>query len=167
MFKFDDDRKKIAQRARKRPVAKAASREEFEKRLCQVADLLNVITLSLAIFRLVALNGPSLAPVASVGDMLNFPKPSLGWVREIAIPARQIADPFSAPGRACELDLATMTRHVGTLTVSGIRPDGIMLSWTGGQTAPETADCGEHAQVLIPEASYTRLITAETPVYVR
>jgi len=167
MFKFDDNRDKIVHYAHKKPAAKAASREEFEKRLCQVADLLNLITLSIAIFRLVVLTAPSLTSVASVGDMSNFPKPSLGWIQKIAVPARQIAGPFSAPGQACELDLATMTRHDGTLTVSGIRPEGIMLIWTGGQTAPGNADCGSHAQILIPEANYTRLITAETPAYVR
>ena len=167
MLKFDDHRDKIVRHARKKPAAKAASREKFEKRLCQATDLLNLITLSIAIFRLVVLTSPSLTSAASVGDISNFSKPSLGWIQKIVVPARQISGPFAGPGRACELDLATMTRHDGTLTVSGIRPDGIMLIWTGGQTAPGNADCGSHAQILIPEANYTRLITAETPAYVR
>jgi hypothetical protein len=50
----------------------------------------------------------------------------------------------------------------GTLTVTGLRRDGIMLSWAGGVTA-QLATCPAQGQLLVAADDYRALAQIEVP----
>jgi hypothetical protein len=113
-----------------------------------------------------------LSRVAQVGDRLALTASSVSITAATTmVPARFLSTPWASPGHDCVLDVSTMVRPGGTITVVALRPDGVMLSWAGGATALGTADCrgknhdkGPDQGYLVSDFNYQRLAMAVTQV---
>ncbi len=106
--------------------------------------------------------GGTLPPVAQPGDRIVFGALA-GRSPDIAIPAHLVAGIFAPPGAACVLDPAAMAAQPGALAVIAARPDGVMLSWAGGPTAPAPASCAANATFLVNDIDYIRLRDSQSP----
>jgi hypothetical protein len=164
MFMRGNGHHNSSRRSQKKALPKAISQKEFANRFLVIADNAFFFAFSAAVLRIIFLNILAASPLTYVGDMLDFhANSSAAWDQGIAVPARRVAGPWAAPGITCELDEPTMAKSGGELTVMAIRPDGIMLSWAGGPTAPGQADCTNGAQMLVTTSSYIKLSSAEAP----
>jgi hypothetical protein len=151
-------------------VARPTKAVDHLQKLDGVAPMLCCLLGLLLIARL--MSGSNVSSVAQVGDKLEFAVGSVSITAPTtAVPARFVAGPWSSPGRSCVLDVSTMMQPGGTLTVTSMRPDGVMLSWFGGATAAGAKNCqgaggnpGANAGYLVSDAEYERLAMAEKPV---
>jgi hypothetical protein len=146
-------------RRRRKPAAKAAPASPPALGRSAAPALIGLVA-TLLIARLVI----GIAAAATVGDRLQFgpataPRPPLHEI----IPARRLANPFAQPGAPCKLDINAMSLAGGALTVFAVRPDGVMLSWAGGATAPG-ADCSTpDQQILVATNDYESLLKTQMP----
>jgi hypothetical protein len=157
-------RHKPPRRPAQKPTAKAAPRplgEHFN--LGGAYGLLIGLFGVLAAARIIIALAAGASQIATVGDRLAVNPASVSPVAQaLAVPARQVADPWAPPGAACRLSLAAMQHPGGTLTVMAVRQDGVMLSWAGGATAPGQADCHAGATpLLVADADYSLLLAAQ------
>jgi hypothetical protein len=97
-------------------------------------------------------------PVAQVGDMLEFGNGHLSVTNaNTAITAHLVEEPLGVPGHVCTLDVSHMMRPGGVMTVTAVRPDDVMMLWSGKATAAGGADCGENSEILVTSNDYSRL----------
>lgn len=168
MFLFNNKRTKLLAQPARAPWAKAAARRRIADRVNQIVENLIYAGFSVIVLRNLVLYVLAAHPVASVGDILAFDSSnSLSWREGIAVPARHIAGPWASPGATCELDIPSVASQDVALTVTALRPDGIILSLAGAAPAPSEADCGSDTPILISNGSYIRLLGAVTPNVMR
>ena len=99
-------------------------------------------------------------PVAQVGDMMDFNRAHLSMTNvNAAVPAHLVKGPFGAPGRACTLEINRMSWPGGVATVNAVRPDGVVMLWSGPATAAGGANCGTNSELLLTNNMYSRLST--------
>jgi hypothetical protein len=147
--------------------AKSDTRAVPHRRHAQPHGHLNAVSepvLALLTFLLLAslAAGSPNQPVAAPGDRLVFG--AAAWPpSELSVPARRLAGPFAAPAGSCRLDLGTMSRRPGALTVLAVRPDGVMLDWAGGATAQGQAGCAVTGGLLVSTGDYLAMARAGQP----
>ncbi len=102
--------------------------------------------------------------VAQVGDMLEVDAKDVSITApNTAIRAEILAGPWASPGRACELDVWLMEKPGGVVSVAAVRPDGVMLDWSGGATAAGQRNCSGNQPIIVANAGYRRLQMALVP----
>ncbi len=148
----------------RRPKPKAAETTPRQKQRAQLANasgaMVGLLILMAWVRMSIAVAGSGGA--ALVGDRVQFGAPSLAFPDHI-IAAQTVANPFSAPGAACRLDVNEMSNTGGVLTVLAVRADGVMLSWAGGATSIES-DCHRlDKPVLVSSSDYESLAKAQFP----
>lgn len=157
---------KPPKRSKSKPVAKAVSRpQQAEERWRKFdeAAYLSISLMGLLIIARILVTYDLDTPVARVGDMLDFTTnqnsvmASNVSVSDVFVPARLISGVWASPGRACTLDLPKLVNPGGTMTVMAVRPDGVIVSWAGGVTAPGTSDCMGKEQILVANKDYKQL----------
>jgi hypothetical protein len=156
MFTFNN---RPPKRRASKPVAKAATQpRKSENHLGTLNDpffLFFVSWMALIVASILLRSVAGTPPAAQIGDMLEFTVNSASVTAPTtAVPAQLVSGPWASPARGCTLDVATMIKPGGTLTVMALRPDGVMLSWAGGITAYGTADCRSTDQKLTSDAGY-------------
>jgi hypothetical protein len=120
--------------------------------------LLALMTATIAA-QLIASSLAAMPPLVTVGDRFALaPSPRPSAVNLPILAAAQIATPQAATGRACLLDLQKMLHPGGVFTVLAVRPDGVVLSWAGGQTAGNGAGCATTAPIFIAQNDYVALL---------
>lgn len=103
-------------------------------------------------------------PVAQVGDMLEFSSGHLSVTNaDTTVLAYVVKGPSGIPGHVCTLDIRQMMRPGGVITVTAVRPDDIMMVWSGKATAADGADCGENSEILVTDTDYNRLRMSQQP----
>jgi hypothetical protein len=128
----------------------------------QLANSLVVCGVALLATALVMELGHATPGAVSVGDIIAF-EPEPGSISAgPAIPSGRIA--VHRPGQfGCILDLDTLRRHGGSLvTEARIAAEGQTwrLHWAGARTAPDSADCGRSADLIVDNSDLNRLIKA-------
>jgi hypothetical protein len=104
--------------------------------------------------------------VAQVGDRLQFTTQSASVTAlTTAVPARYVTDSWASPGKQCLLNVPTMLKPGGAMTVMALRADGVLLLWAGGATAPGAANCQGSDELLVSDENYARLEKAEAPAH--
>jgi hypothetical protein len=124
-----------------------------------------IITLALAAGFMRALTATLLAPgpVAMPGDIVAVSTATRWSVPMQIVPAHSLSGVWSAPGAACALDIPLMAQAGGVLTVFAARPDGVLLDWSGGPTAPGHASCAAASGILVTNASFRQMQFALAP----
>ncbi len=146
-----------------KPAAKALPRRRPRQFRLRFDDAYLTLVLLLVIVTVARLAVAALPTgIAAPGDRLVFGD-GVGVPRRVEVTAHRVAGVWAPPGAACVLDVATMSRRPGALTVLAVRPDGAMLSWAGGPTAPAHADCGGDGLVLVAPADYLTLVQSRSP----
>jgi hypothetical protein len=116
------------------------------------------------VLQLGALVRANAARMAAPGDVVQLGATAPWPPVADTIPARLLAAPWAEPGAACKLDVTFMRHPGGLLTVLALRPDGVMLDWAGGPTAPGASGCDvQGGGVLIAEADYLALHASMRP----
>lgn len=159
-------RNKPPRRPKPKPVAKAAPRPGSDKfQMDGAYGMLFGLFGALIVARLVIGAAAGSTQIATVGDRLEFNSATIAPVLgALEVPARLITDPWAPAGAACSLNIAAMSHPGGALTVMAVRPDGVMLSWAGGETSSATADCHDSTEaVLVTDTDYATLLKALSP----
>jgi hypothetical protein len=103
-------------------------------------------------------------PVAQVGDKLEFKSGQLSLAAQnTVLPARVVTTPWRIATRACAWDVSDMAKTGGETTVTAVQANGVLLSWSGGATAPGSADCAGTPKIWMKNADYQRLLALQLP----
>jgi hypothetical protein len=169
MLRYEDKPPK----RRRKPTTKAMAQQNRAETLNRRARFAFTVFYGLAAAVIVGsamAQTPMSGPTPQVGDVLSITAAATAPGATLAdVPARLLTGPMAQPGQGCWLDEQVMRTPGGTLTVLAVRPDGIMLSWAGGNTA-RIASCPSLGQMLVSAAGYqalARIAVPERPAVVR
>jgi hypothetical protein len=163
MFRYDN---RPPRRREMKPVTKAMAQQRRTEALNDHARTAFTIFYSLAaVVIFVGMVGTAkvTAVTPQVGDVLHITRAARAPGAPFAtVQARLVTGPWAHAGLACTLDESVMAEPGGTLTVLGVRSDGVMLSWAGGETA-KAASCPAPSQILVSPAAYQTLADITLP----
>jgi hypothetical protein len=163
MLRYDN---RPPRRRPRKPMTKAMAQQDRAETLNRRARMAFTVFYGLAAGVIVfsaAAKTPMTGPAPQVGDVLPITAAATAPGAALAdVPARLLTGPWAHPGQGCWLDEAVMRDLGGTLTVLAVRPDGVMLSWVGGDTA-RIASCPSPGQMLVSAADYRALTRISVP----
>ena len=148
-------------RSDSKSTAKVVDKRKKSEPQFKIDDGLITVTIvwtSLVVWYLFVSSITSSERVAEVGDMLDFHADDVSITApNTAVQAKIAAGPWASPDRTCELDVGLMEKPGGVMSVTAVRPDGVLLSWTGGATAGGKLSCKGNEPILVENAGYGRL----------